>query len=64
MDTRSRSDLLLSVGYKPNANHNFNMLVTGAPQWHHQNFDQSLEYYEEYGIDANQMVGFTKGRAF
>ena len=50
-----------SVGYKPNANHNFNMLFTGAPQWHHQNFDQSLEYYEEYGIDANQNGGLYQG---
>ena len=27
-----------SVGYTPNENHNFNFLITGAPQFHDQNF--------------------------
>ena len=33
---------LFSVGYKPNENHSFNFLITGAPQWHDQNFSNSL----------------------
>jgi len=28
----------LSVGYKPNDNHNLNFMIFGAPQWHDQNF--------------------------
>lgn len=30
-----------SVGYKPNETHNFNFLVTGAPQFHGQRWSQS-----------------------
>ncbi len=37
----------LSVGFKPNDNHNLNFLVTGAPQWHGQRWSQSLETLEE-----------------
>ncbi len=37
----------LSVGFKPNDQHNFNFLVTGAPQWHGQRWSQSLESIEE-----------------
>lgn len=44
---------LFSVGYKPNDKHSFNFLLTGAPQWHDQNFSQDLEFYEQYGEKAN-----------
>lgn len=30
-----------SVGYQPNENHNFNFLITGAPQFHGQRWSQS-----------------------
>jgi len=50
-----------SVGYKPNNNHNLNLLFTGAPQWHHQNFDQSLDVYDEYGRDTNRNGGLYNG---
>ncbi|GAA4273593.1 carboxypeptidase-like regulatory domain-containing protein [Aquimarina gracilis] len=30
-----------AVGYKPNEQHNFNFLITGAPQFHAQRFSQS-----------------------
>ncbi len=32
-----------SVGYKPNEKHNFNFLITGAPQLHGQQWSQSKE---------------------
>ncbi|WP_353776909.1 carboxypeptidase-like regulatory domain-containing protein [Winogradskyella sp. 3972H.M.0a.05] len=32
-----------SVGYKPNERHNFNFLITGAPQFHGQRWSQSEE---------------------
>lgn len=32
----------LSVGYQPNDKHNFNFLITGAPQWHDQNFTDRI----------------------
>jgi len=33
----------LSVGYKASPKSNFNLLVTGAPQWHGQRWSQTLE---------------------
>jgi outer membrane receptor protein involved in Fe transport len=35
----------LSMGYKPNSRNSFNFLVTGAPQWHDQNFTKSISSY-------------------
>ncbi|MBE8721020.1 TonB-dependent receptor [Sphingobacterium pedocola] len=32
----------VSVGFKPNENHNFNFMIFGAPQWHDQNFSKPL----------------------
>ena len=37
----------LSVGYQPNADHTFNFLITGAPQWHDQNFQKRISDYED-----------------
>ena len=47
----------LSVGYTPNDSHNFNFLVTGAPQWHDQNFSKSIDTYLEYGRKYNNNWG-------
>ncbi len=33
----------ISGGYKPAKNHQINLLVTGAPQWHDQRFTNSIE---------------------
>jgi len=55
---------LFSVGYKPNENHSFNFLVTGAPQWHDQNFSNSLESYALYGEKYNGNTGFYQGERF
>jgi iron complex outermembrane receptor protein len=55
---------LFSVGYKPNDKHAFNFLLTGAPQWHDQNFSQDLEFYQAYGEKANANTGFLDGERF
>lgn len=55
---------LFSVGYKPNENHALNFLITGAPQWHDQNFSNSLENYEQYGEKYNGNTGFLEGERF
>ncbi|MFC0603215.1 TonB-dependent receptor [Winogradskyella pulchriflava] len=55
---------LFSVGYKPNERNTFNFLITGAPQWHDQNFSQDLEFYQLYGEKANSNTGFLDGERF
>ncbi len=49
-----------SVG-KLLGDHNFNFLLTGAPQWHDQNFSKGMELYDEYGIKFNNNYGFRNG---
>lgn len=55
---------LFSVGYKPNDNHALNFLITGAPQWHDQNFSNDLDEYELYGEKYNGNTGFLEGERF
>ena len=55
---------LFSVGYKPNDKHTFNLLLTGAPQWHDQNFSDSLEDYKELGEKQNSNSGFLDGERY
>lgn len=55
---------LFSVGYKPNDRNIFNLLITGAPQWHEQNFSQDLEVFEEFGEKHNRNSGFLNGERF
>ncbi len=43
----------LSAGYKPSANHTFNFLVTGAPQWHDQKFQTSIFSHEDENGDID-----------
>ncbi|MFV0553780.1 MAG: TonB-dependent receptor, partial [Mangrovibacterium sp.] len=38
-----------SVGYKPSAQHSFNLSITGAPQWHNQNYSKTLSAYDRDG---------------
>jgi hypothetical protein len=38
-----------SVGYKPSEKHQFNFSVTGAPQWHYQNYTKNLSDYDRDG---------------
>lgn len=51
----------LSIGYKANENHNFNFLVTGAPQWHNQNFSKKISDYLTYGYKYNNNWGYLNG---
>lgn len=55
---------LFSVGYKPNDNHAFNFLITGAPQWHDQNFSNGLDSYDQYGEKYNSNTGFLAGERY
>lgn len=55
---------LFSVGYKPNETHAFNFLITGAPQWHDQNFSNDLEDFEMYGEKYNSNTGFLEGERY
>jgi len=53
-----------SAGYKPNANNEFNFLITGAPQWHDQNYSKKIsDYYNEgeFNIKYNNNYGFLDG---
>ena len=47
-----------SVGYKMNDKHNFNFLMTGAPQWHDQNFTKSIATYLDKGRKYNNNYGY------
>ncbi len=38
-----------SVGYKPSEKHQFNFSVTGAPQWHYQNYTKRMSDYDRDG---------------
>lgn len=39
----------ISLGYKPSEKHQFNFSMTGAPQWHYQNYTKSLSTYDRDG---------------
>ncbi|MGB5553855.1 MAG: TonB-dependent receptor [Flavobacteriaceae bacterium] len=51
----------ISFGYKPNEQHNFNFLITGAPQWHDQNFTKRVSDYLQYGRKYNNNYGTLDG---
>ena len=51
----------LSFGYTPNEKHNFNFLITGAPQWHDQNFTTNIGTYLEKGKKYNANWGTYNG---
>lgn len=38
-----------ALGYQPNAKHDFQFTFTGAPQWHNQNFTNSIATYLDMG---------------
>ncbi|MBV7440260.1 TonB-dependent receptor [Weeksellaceae bacterium TAE3-ERU29] len=57
----------LSIGYKPNENHLFNFIITGAPQLHGQNYSKSEKgalSYETFGKKWNPNYGFKNGAEF
>lgn len=63
----------ISLGYKINDKHNLNLLLTGAPQWHNQNFAKSIANqkdkdgnitsygYEQFGNKYNDNWGYYQG---
>ncbi|WP_343559835.1 TonB-dependent receptor [Sphingobacterium sp.] len=51
----------LSVGYKASEKHNFNLMVTGAPQWHNQGFTSTLDNYLKNGRRFNSNVETVDG---
>ncbi len=50
-----------SVGFKPNEKHMFNFLLTGAPQWHDQAYNEKLSTYLERGKRFNDSWGYLNG---
>lgn len=52
----------LSIGYTPNDKHNFNFLLTGAPQFHDQAFAQSIQTYLDRGKRYNNNWGTYGGQ--
>lgn len=38
-----------ALGYQPNKKHDFQFTFTGAPQWHNQNFTNTIATYIKYG---------------
>lgn len=38
-----------ALGYQPNSKHDLQFTFTGAPQWHHQNFTNTIQSYIKYG---------------
>ena len=52
----------ISFGYTPNETHNFNFLLTGAPQWHDQNFSKPISQYLQYGRKYNSNWGTYQGQ--
>ena len=53
----------ISLGYKINDNHNLNFLITGAPQWHNQNYAKSISSYLQYGRKYNNNWGYLNGES-
>lgn len=51
----------ITIGYKPNEKHNFNFLITGAPQWHDQNFTKKISDYLKFGRKYNSNWGYLNG---
>ena len=51
----------ISVGYKANDKHSFNFLLTGAPQWHDQNFTKAISTHLQYGRKYNNNWGLLNG---
>lgn len=54
----------IGIGFVPNEKHSFNFLLTGAPQFHDQNFSKTLDKYEEFGRKYNDNSGFLDGERY
>lgn len=62
--TGQGQNYFVGIGYMPNEKHSFNFLLTGAPQFHDQNYSKRLEVYEEYGKLYNDNSGFKDGERY
>jgi hypothetical protein len=51
----------ISIGYKASEKHNFNFILTGAPQSHDQNFGKAISKYLQYGRKYNDNWGTLNG---
>ncbi|TXE08654.1 TonB-dependent receptor [Gelidibacter salicanalis] len=51
----------VSIGFNANEKHQFNFLITGAPQTHDQNFTKSIADYLKYGRKFNNNIGTYQG---
>lgn len=57
----------VSAGYKPNSRNTFNFLLTGAPQYHDQNFNKRIsDHFQdgEFNIKFNNNYGFLDGEYY
>ena len=52
----------VSIGYKASDKHNFNFLITGAPQQHDQNFSKKISDYLGFGRQYNNNYGYLNGK--
>lgn len=52
----------ISIGKKLNEKHNLNFLITGAPQWHDQNYSKKLSVYLDKGRKYNNNWGTLDGK--
>src|SRR5690625_2164965 len=62
--TGQGQNYFVGIGYMPNEKHSFNFLLTGAPQFHDQNYSKRLEVYEEYGKLYNDNSGRKDGERY
>ncbi len=55
----------ISAGFQPNDKHNLTFLITGAPQWHDQNFTKPISRHynsnDEFNIKFNDNWGYLNG---
>jgi hypothetical protein len=51
-----------SIGYKPNNNHVFNLMITGAPQWHGTAREESLSTFIKKGKKYGDNWGLRDGK--
>jgi hypothetical protein len=58
----------ISAGWRPADNHSVNFLITGAPQWHHQNFNSRIsDHFDdsgEFNIKHNGNWGLLDGEVY
>ena len=64
MTSGQGQNYFVSIGYKASEKHNFNLLITGAPQTHDQNYAKKISDYQTYGLKYNNNWGMLNGEKF